>query len=137
MHLLIKKINCIDDINTKTVDRYMAYLKMRIAFLLQRFDKHPDFPGIHTGYDSITGEDFDDEFNLPYSWINGRGLCVLTRFEEIFPEYRNKLKAYSEHTLNTLEKQWRANHYHFPFIAEPDGREKTGRFTMSNRIQEL
>lgn len=103
---------------------YMEYLKLRMEFLLQRFHKYPFFPGVQTGYDSITGEEFPPEELLSYAWINGRGACVLARFADYFPAYHDQLKAFALHAIVSLEKQWELNNHHFPFTADLNGREK-------------
>ena len=124
MKLPVKNLNCIGDINKTLVADYRKYIELRLKFLLKRFHRYPDFPGVHTGYNSITGEDFDEIDNLPYAWINGRGICVLSRFAKYFPERASELDAFAGHIAARLERHWEINHHHFPFIAELDGREK-------------
>jgi N-acylglucosamine 2-epimerase len=116
----IKKMeeNKLDD---NLIKSYMDYLNIRIEFLLNRFRKYPDFPGVQTGYNSITGEEFPKEDIHPYSWINGRGACVFSRFADYFPKYHDELMRFAIHTINAMEKHWETNDHHFPFIANPDG----------------
>jgi mannose/cellobiose epimerase-like protein (N-acyl-D-glucosamine 2-epimerase family) len=106
------------------VDDYLGYLGLRVEFLLERFRRFPDFPGVQTGFDSITGQEFPREDLYPYSWINGRGACVFARFADHFPERRDELNAFALHAITTLETHWRINNGHFPFLAEHDGTER-------------
>ena len=103
--------------------QYLDYLNLRVDFLLDRFRRFPDFPGVQTGYNSITGEEFGPEDLLPYSWINGRGACVFARLAEYFPEHRDELNAFAQHAIETLEVHQRINGGHFPFQANLDGTE--------------
>ena len=106
------------------IQDYLDYLEMRINFLLNRFHCFPNFPGVQTGYDSITGEEFAKEDIYSYSWINGRGICVFSRFSEYFPDYRDKLLDYAAHTIKAMEEQFVINNNHLPFMAYLDGKEK-------------
>ncbi len=104
--------------------RYLEYLRLRAEFLLDRFRRFPAFPGVQTGYDSITGEEFPASDLYSYSWINGRGACVFTRFADRFPALREPLLGFAHHTLSAMEEQYEKNGRHFPFMAYPDGVEK-------------
>ena len=106
------------------IHSYLEYLGIRIRFLLDRFQRYPDFPGVHTGYDSITGEEFSDKYIFPYSWINGRGVSVFTRLADFFPQYSEKLNAYALHVISSMENHWERNNHHFPFMANLDGTER-------------
>lgn len=108
----------------RLTNAYLEYVERRSRFLLGRFDKYPDFPGVQTGYNSITGEEFADDELLSYAWINGRGACVCSRFARHFPEHGPKLKQYARHTIEALEEQIEINHGHPPFVANLDGTEK-------------
>jgi mannose/cellobiose epimerase-like protein (N-acyl-D-glucosamine 2-epimerase family) len=103
---------------------YRDYLTVRIEFLLDRYRRFPKFPGVQTGYNSITGQEFPPEDLYPYSWINGRGACVFARFADAFPQYREDLHAFAQHTIEALEAHWRINDRHFPFMANLDGTER-------------
>jgi mannose/cellobiose epimerase-like protein (N-acyl-D-glucosamine 2-epimerase family) len=92
--------------------------------LLDRFRRFPEFPGVQTGYDSITGEEFGAGDLFPYSWINGRGVCVFSRFADHFPEHGDGLRAFADHTVAALEMHRRINGGHFPFQAHLDGTER-------------
>jgi glucosamine-6-phosphate deaminase len=104
--------------------QYLEYVRKRAGFLLDRFRRYPGFPGVHTGYDSISGEEFPPEDIYAYSWINGRGAGVFTRFADRFPEHREELLRFARHTIEAMEDQWAKNNRHFPFMAHLDGREK-------------
>jgi len=104
--------------------QYREYLNIRIRFLLDRFRRFPDFPGVHTGYDSITGEEFSEEHLYSYSWINGRGACVCARFAGRFPAYHDELMAFSLHAIRTMEHHRRTNAGRFPFMADRNGIEQ-------------
>jgi mannose/cellobiose epimerase-like protein (N-acyl-D-glucosamine 2-epimerase family) len=121
---MIEILSSIDEINDQLAVKYLAYLRIRAEFLLGRYVKYPDFPGIQTGYNSITGIEFAAEYNLPYSWINGRGVGVLSRLAEVFPQHRQGLLKYAAHTIKWLDKHYQMNNRHFPFIANLDGTEK-------------
>ena len=107
-----------------TSRRYLEYLRLRAEFLLDRYRRFPAFPGVQTGYDSITGEEFPASDLFSYSWINGRGACVFTRFADRFPALREPLLEFARHTLSAMEEQYEKNGRHFPFMAWPDGVEK-------------
>jgi mannose/cellobiose epimerase-like protein (N-acyl-D-glucosamine 2-epimerase family) len=111
-------------IDGEVVADYTGYLRRRVEFLLDRFRRFPDFPGVQTGYDSITGREFSEEDLYPYSWINGRGACVFARFADRFPERRDELNAFALHAIRALETHWRVNNRHFPFMANHDGTER-------------
>lgn len=106
------------------VHDYRKYLTARIEFLLNRFQKYPDFPGVQTGYNSITGNEFSKEDIFSYSWINGRGACVFSRFAVCFPEYEERLRSFASHVISAMEMHWQVNHQHFPFMANLDATEK-------------
>lgn len=118
----IKRMEVIN-LDDGLIKSYMDYLNIRIEFLLDRYRRFPDFPGVQTGYNSITGQEFAKEDIHPYSWINGRGVCVFSRFADYFPKYHDELMSFATHTINAMEKQWEINHHHFPFIANSDGTE--------------
>jgi hypothetical protein len=105
-------------------EQYIDYLKIRIEFLLSRRRRFCDFPGVQTGYNSITGQEFPPEELYSYSWINGRGVCVFSRFADYFSAYAAELNMYAEDVLTVMEDQWRLNGGHFPFMASLDGTEK-------------
>ncbi len=105
------------------IQAYREYLEHRIRFLLERFDKYPHFPGVQTGYNSISGEEFPEHELFSYSWINGRGACVLARFARWFPEHRRRLEDCARHTIEAMEHQMKLNHGHTPFMANQDGTE--------------
>ena len=107
-----------------TAQQYLEYLEMRVEFLLDRFRRFPDFPGVQTGYSSITGEEFGAGDLFPYSWINGRGACVFARFADQFPEHKDELNAFARHAIEALEMHQRINGGHFPFQAKLDGTER-------------
>lgn len=112
-------------IDGRLVSGYLDYLRIRAKFLLSRYHRFPDFPGVHTGYNSITGREFRSEDLYPYSWINGRGACVFARFADYFPQYRDDLNAFAKHAIEALEEHWRINGGHFPFMANHDGTERS------------
>ncbi len=122
-HMPIKRM-VKPELSRELIHSYLEYLEIRIRFLLDRFQKYQDFPGVHTGYDSITGEDFPEQYIFPYSWINGRGVCVFTRFADFFPEYSERLNAYALQVISSMEKHWELNNHHFPFMTNLDGTEK-------------
>jgi mannose/cellobiose epimerase-like protein (N-acyl-D-glucosamine 2-epimerase family) len=105
-------------------DQYKKYLSLRIEFLLKRYRRFADFPGVQTGYDSITGAEFARTDILSYSWINGRGACVFSRFARVFPPYARDLAAYATAVIETLEKHWKLNDYSYPFLVNLDGTER-------------
>jgi mannose/cellobiose epimerase-like protein (N-acyl-D-glucosamine 2-epimerase family) len=111
-------------LDEELVAQYLSYLDIRIRFLLNRYRRFPDFPGVQSGYNSITGEEFRQEDLYPYSWINGRGVCVFSRFAELFPAYSVELHAFARHVISAMENQWLINGRHFPFMANLDGSEK-------------
>ncbi|TJY40743.1 hypothetical protein E5161_16480 [Cohnella pontilimi] len=112
------------DVDGEAAEAYLKYLDIRAAFLIGRFRKHPDFPGVHTGYNSITGIEFAEEDNLPYGWINGRGVSAFCRFADAFPHAKDELMAFAGHTVSWLEKHLALNDGHIPFLAERSGMEK-------------
>jgi len=112
---------CIDN---SLVSGYTQYLELRVQFLLDRCRRFPDFPGIQTGYNSISGQEFQPEDRFPYSWISGRGACVFARFADYFPQYRDDLNTFAEQALRALEQHWHKNNQHFPFAANLDGTER-------------
>lgn len=103
--------------------QYLAYLRVRSGFLLERLRTHRDFPGFHTGYDSITGEEFPPEDILSYSWINGRGVSVLTELSQTFEEYHDEMLSQAERLVDVMRTQYRINNGHFPFVADMEGCE--------------
>jgi mannose/cellobiose epimerase-like protein (N-acyl-D-glucosamine 2-epimerase family) len=107
------------------VEQYRAYVRLRVDFLLDRFRRFPDFPGVQTGYNSITGQEFSRDDLYPYSWINGRGACVFARFADYFPEHRDELNAFALHAIRALETHRSINNGHFPFMASYDGTERS------------
>jgi mannose/cellobiose epimerase-like protein (N-acyl-D-glucosamine 2-epimerase family) len=111
-------------LDTGLIQQYLDYLQIRIEYVLNRYRMFPGFPGVQTGYDSITGQEFSEEYLCPYSWINGRGVCVFSRFADYFPRYREELEAYAQHVIEAMETHWRLNNRHFPFMANLDGTEK-------------
>ncbi|HXX37443.1 MAG TPA: AGE family epimerase/isomerase [bacterium] len=111
-------------IDNRLVSGYTQYLELRIRFLLDRYRRFPDFPGVQTGYSSISGQEFSAEDCFPYSWINGRGACVFARFADSFPQYRQDLYAFAEQALEALEQHAHKNDGHFPFAANLDGTER-------------
>ncbi len=119
----IKKIDKLE-LDESLVKDYLKYLEIRIEFLLDRFNRNKDFPGVQTGYNSITGEEFSEEDIYSYSWINGRGLCVFVRFADYFPNYKIPLLEFASHIIGHMRKQWEINNHHFPFMANFDGTEK-------------
>lgn len=107
-----------------TGKQYLDYCEARIRFLLKRKQIFPDFPGVQTGYNSITAAEFVPGDLLSYSWINGRGACVFARFSRFFPGLAADLRAYATSVIETLEQHWRLNHHSFPFLVDLDGKEK-------------
>ena len=116
--LQIKQDSSFDD---ESADAYRSYLQIRTEFLVRRFERYPDFPGIHTGYDSITGEEFRQEDHLSYSWINGRGVCTCCRLARHFPKWEEPLAAYAQHTIGAMISHFEQNQGHFPFVVNLDG----------------
>jgi mannose/cellobiose epimerase-like protein (N-acyl-D-glucosamine 2-epimerase family) len=115
----------IDDLklNTTLIEQYEKYLAIRTQFLLNRFRKYPDFPGVQTGYDSITGKEFPKGHLHSYSWINGRGACVFARFADYFPSRHDELMLASLHAIEVMEKHREMNDGRFPFMVNKDGTE--------------
>ncbi len=111
----------------QVVSRYAeavrSYLRMRAEFLLKRYRAHPRFPGLHTGYDSITGKEFPDTEIASFSWINGRGAGVLCRMARLFPDLGDSLTDYAHHVIQAMERHLEMNARRFPFMADLDGRE--------------
>jgi mannose/cellobiose epimerase-like protein (N-acyl-D-glucosamine 2-epimerase family) len=107
-----------------TSQQYREYCERRIEFLLKRRRSFVDFPGVQTGYNSITGAEFQKSDILSYSWINGRGACVFARFSRYFPGLAAELRAYAEAVIGTLERHWELNHHSYPFLVNLDGTEK-------------
>ena len=107
-----------------TSSQYLDYCEARIRFLLQRKQTFAEFPGVQTGYNSITGAEFAASDLLSYSWINGRGACVFARFSRFFPHLAGDLHAYAAAVIETLEQHYRDNGNSFPFLVDLDGREK-------------
>jgi mannose/cellobiose epimerase-like protein (N-acyl-D-glucosamine 2-epimerase family) len=93
-------------------------------FLLKRKRKFKDFPGVQTGYNSITAAEFPKSDLLSYSWINGRGACVFSRFSRAFPNLASELEPYATSVIETLEDHWQKNNRSFPFLVELNGKEK-------------
>lgn len=110
-------------LDCKLIKQYEDYLIIRIKFLLERFRKFPDFPGVQTGYNSITGQEFSEDHLFSYSWINGRGTGVFSKFANYFPEYHDELLIFALHTVKEMEKQQQINRGFFPFRANNDGTE--------------
>ena len=104
--------------------QYRDYCRIRIEFLLRRRQTFPDFPGVQTGYNSITGREFDSKDILSYSWINGRGACVFSRFSRYYPDLAKDLRAYASAVIEVMEKHWEMNDHTFPFLLDLDGMEK-------------
>ncbi len=119
----------IDDLklDSKLIEQYEYYLIIRVKFLLERFRKFPDFPGVQTGYNSITGKEFLEDHLFSYSWINGRGAGVFSRFADYFPEYHDELMTFALHTIKAMEKHRQINSGFFPFMANENGTETTDR----------
>jgi len=111
-------------IDSVVVNGYVQYLELRIRFLLDRRRRFPHFPGVQTGYSSISGEEFQPDDCFPYSWINGRGACAFARFADYFPQHRHGMYAFAEQALQALEQHAHKNDGHFPFAATLDGTER-------------
>ncbi len=118
-------VTAIDDLklDSTLIEQYEQYLAIRTQYLLNRFRKYPDFPGVQTGYDSITGEEFTKEHLYSYSWINGRGACVFSRIADYFPNRHDELMRFSLHTIEAMEKHREMNKGRFPFTVNEDGTE--------------
>ena len=107
-----------------TRQQYLHYCEGRIRFLLERKRRFREFPGVQTGYNSITGAEFPSSDLLSYSWINGRGACVFARFSRHFPGLSSELRAWATSVIETLEKHWELNDHSFPFLVDLKGKEK-------------
>ncbi|MGE3806419.1 MAG: AGE family epimerase/isomerase [Gemmataceae bacterium] len=103
---------------------YRDYLEVRIQFLLERYRTHPDFPGVHTGYNALTGVDFATCDLVSYSWINGRGACVFALFADAFPAYREELLRFARKAIETMEQHMDCHQGCLPFMVNLDGSER-------------
>ncbi|MBN1396160.1 MAG: AGE family epimerase/isomerase [Pirellulales bacterium] len=124
MNEIVRRLKIVDSsekalFDDRLIEAYHEYLHLRIRFLLQRFERFRDFPGVHTGYNSITGEEFPAEELFSYSWINGRGACVFARFARHFPRQAPQLTAYARHVVEVIERHLEAHAGRLPFRLNP------------------
>ena len=110
--------------NLEFLQNYLDYLEIRIKFLLKRFRNFPNFPGVQAGYNSVTGNEYAKKDIFSFSWPNGRGVYVFSRFSEYFPSNKIELMDYATHTIKAMEKQFFINNNYFPYIAYLNGKEK-------------
>ncbi len=116
------------------VPYYQTLLISVMAWIAERYERHPEYPFIDTKIDLMSGEEFGEEDPVRdrgtvYSYIQGRGLealaghCRWLRRVESPDAARlvPRLERILRETLGSLQRLRRQNGGHMAFFMTPDG----------------